>query len=129
MLTGYFAKVKNYPHGKGYEYVSIARYNKFWRGREYKKLAPPPEIIKLEGEEYKKQYYEKVLCRLDPKQVYEELGENAVLLCYESWESIKNGRATCHRRVVAKWLEDNLGIKVYELGEMCEQTNFLQQKS
>lgn len=29
--------------------------------------------------------------------------------------AIKSGNATCHRRIVAKWLEDNLKVKVEEL--------------
>ena len=90
MFTGYFGKVKSYPKGNGYKYVSIARYNKFWTGETYPKLFPPAEIIKMENEKlYTKLYYERVLCKLDPKHVYEELGENAVLLCYERWDSIK----------------------------------------
>ena len=116
MKTGYFGKIKSYPKDKGYKFVSIARFNKFWQGEEYKKLAPPAEIIKIEGEElYTKLYYEKVLNKLSPRQVYEELGDNAVLLCYESWKAIESGNATCHRRIVAKWFEDNLGIKIDEL--------------
>ena len=116
MYTGYFGKVKSYPKDKGYKYISIARFNKFWTGETYPKLFPPTEIIKIENEElYTKLYYEKVLSKLAPKQVYAELGEKAVLLCYESWDSIKNDKAFCHRRIVAKWLTENLGIKVTEL--------------
>ena len=116
MKTGYFAKVKKYPKDKGYDFISIARFNKFWKGAEYKKLAPPAEFIKIEDKElYTKLYYEKVLNKLNPQEVFKELGDNAVLLCYESWESIKSGAATCHRRIVAKWLEDNLGVKAEEL--------------
>lgn len=117
MYTGYFGKVKSYPKDKGYNFISIARFNKFWKGQEFKKLAPPAEIIKIEDEElYTKLYYEKVLNKLNPQEVFNELGDNAVLLCYESWESIKSGTANCHRRIVAQWLEDNLGVKVEELG-------------
>ena len=116
MKTGYFGKVKSYPKDKGYKFVSIARFNKFWNGDEFKLLAPPAEIIKIEDEKlYTILYYEKVLNKLNPQEVYNKLGDNAVLLCYESWESIKNGKTTCHRRIVAKWLEDNLNIKVDEL--------------
>ena len=116
MHTGYFGKVKCYPKDKGYRYVSIARFNKFWTGETYSKLFPPAEIIKIENEKlYTKLYFEKVLNKLDTKQVYAELGENAVLLCYESWADIKARKTFCHRRIVAKWLTENLGIKVAEL--------------
>lgn len=108
--------MKNYSKIK-YKFVSIARFNKIWNGEIYPKLFPPTEVIKIEDEKlYTKLYYEQVLNKLNPKEVYEELGENAVLLCYESWDSIKSGKATCHRRIVAKWLEDSLGITVEELG-------------
>lgn len=104
------------PKDKGYRYVSIARFNKFWTGETYSKLFPPAEIIKIENEKlYTKLYFEKVLNKLDTKQVYAELGESAVLLCYESWADIKARKTFCHRRIVAKWLTENLGIKVAEL--------------
>lgn len=116
MKTGYFGKAKSYPQDKGYRFVSIARYNSFWKGEEFKILAPPAEIIKIKDEKiYTKLYYEKVLNKLNPQEIYNQLGDNAVLLCYESWEAIRSGNSICHRRIVAKWLETNLGIKVDEL--------------
>ena len=117
MFTGYFGKVKSYPKDKGYKFVSIARFNRFWNGEEFKLLAPPADIIKIEDEElYTKLYYEKVLNKLNPQEVYKELGDNVVLLCYEKWADIENGKTFCHRRIVAKWLEDSLRVKVEELG-------------
>lgn len=117
MFTGYFGKVKSYAKDKGYKFVSIARFNRFRNGEEFKLLAPPADIIKIEDEElYTKLYYEKVLNKLNPQEVYKELGDNAVLLCYEKWADIEKSKTFCHRRIVAKWLEDNLGIKVEELG-------------
>ncbi|MBO5103241.1 MAG: hypothetical protein J6C13_04045 [Clostridia bacterium] len=116
MKTGYFGKVRSYPKDKGYRFVSIARFNKFWTGDEFEFLAPPAEIIKIEdGDLYTKLYYEKVLNKLNTQEVYNMLGDNAVLLCYEKWSDIKEGKTFCHRRIVAKWFEDNLGIKVEEL--------------
>ena len=60
--------------------------------------------------------------------MYNELGENAVLLCYEKWDDIKNNKTFCHRRIVAKWLEDNLGVKIQEIqnesNANCEQLHF-----
>ena len=124
MFTGYFGNLKNYPQNKGYKFISIARFNKFWCGEEYIKLAPPAEIIKIEDENlYTKIYYEKVLNKLNPKEVYAELGDNAVLLCYEKWDDIKDGKTFCHRRIVAKWLEENLGIKVEELHNEKSRNN------
>ena len=124
MYTGYFGNIKNYDNNQNYNFVSIARFNRFWKGKEYKKLAPPAEIIKIEDENlYTKIYYEKVLNKLNPKEVYAELGDNAVLLCYEKWDDIKDGKTFCHRRIVAKWLEENLGIKVEELHNEKSRNN------
>jgi hypothetical protein len=55
-------------------------------------------------------HFAEILANLDPVEVYQTLGENAVLLCWE-----KPGDA-CHRRLVAEWLERHLGIEVPEFG-------------
>ena len=116
MKTGYFAKYGSYPKGTGYDYISIARYNKFWKGGEYKKLAPPPELLSISDKEaYEQAYREHVLAKLDPKTVYDELGENAVLLCYEKFEDCLSGKTFCHRHIVAAWLKETLHIEVKEL--------------
>ena len=116
MYTGYFGKMKSYPKDKEYRYISIARFNKFWSGEEYKKLAPPASIIKIEDKElYTMLYYEQVLNNLNPQEVYNELGDNAVLLCYEKYADIEQGKTFCHRHIVAKWLEEKLGVEVKEL--------------
>jgi len=117
MFTGCFGKMKSYPKNKGLRYISIARFNRFWKGEKYIKLAPPAEIINIGDEKlYTKLYYEKVLNNLNPQKVYEELGENAVLLCFEKWDDVETGETFCHRRIVAKWLESNIkDLKVEEL--------------
>ena len=53
-------------------------------------------------------YSKEELDKLDPKQVYEELGENAVLLCWEKSSDF------CHRHLVSEWLSEKLGIEVKE---------------
>lgn len=59
--------------------------------------------------EYTREYHRQILDGLDPKTMFKKLGENSILLCYE-----KSGDF-CHRRIVAKWFEDNLNVKVPEL--------------
>jgi len=132
MNTSYYAKYK------GENAVSIAGKCPDWfKGREYKKLAPKywffkeykdtiasvnkpsgqsinqeiriKNIIQKAEELYIKNYQKEVLDKLNPQQVYEELGEDAVLLCWE-----KTGQF-CHRHLVAKWLEKELGVKITEL--------------
>jgi hypothetical protein len=111
MKTSYYSKYK------GDNGVSIALSKPKWYScREYKKVAPNWNILsryKQDGdeEEYIKEYYKQILDKLDPLTIYNELGENAVLLCWESSEKF------CHRHIVAEWLMDNLGVKIEELKE------------
>jgi hypothetical protein len=53
---------------------------------------------------------------LDPRKVYDELGDNAVLLCF------CDPNEYCHRRLVAEWLEFHLGVLVPELGLARDET-------
>ncbi len=93
--------------------VSIARGNpRAYRGKRYIRLAPTWAMLKLDETTYRIQFAE-ILAQLDPQQVFNDLvelaGPDAILLCWE-----KAGRF-CHRRLVAGWLESNLGIQVPEL--------------
>lgn len=83
----------------------------WFKGRRYQALNPPKDMLhhNLSDEEWAKQYHERVLSRLNPLKVYKELGPDAILLCWEQ------PGAFCHRRLVAEWLEEHLGIKVPEL--------------
>ena len=110
MNTSYYAKSHNHPNA-----VSIAGKAPHWyKGREYKKLAPKWWFFsryKEDGNEeaYIDAYLEEVLDKLDPQEVYKDLGENAVMLCWESSDKF------CHRHIVAGWLEHHLGIEIEEL--------------
>lgn len=105
----------NYFKYKGELAVSIAgKAPQDYIGREYKKLAPTYDIYSQykntgDYQRYTKRFFEEVLSKLNPQEVYEELGEDAVLLCYEFPGNF------CHRRLVAKWFKDELGIIVKEL--------------
>jgi len=111
MKTSYFAKNGNHKNA-----VSIAgSCPKNFVGREYKKLAPHYWFFQKYKEDGDKDYYIKkyndlVLEPLNPEEVYNELGEDAVLLCWE-----KNGKF-CHRHLVAKWFKEKLkNIEISEL--------------
>jgi len=111
MFTSYFAK-----NCKNENAVSIALFPpKWYHGKEYKKLAPTKNLLfdykcgKIDDEMYTKIYCEEVLSQLNPQLVFEELGNDAILLCWE-----KSGEF-CHRNIVAKWLMENLKIEVKEL--------------
>jgi len=107
LKTSYFAK---YHEADG---VSIALKSvSGFRGRVYPDLYPTWDLLneyKKTGDEkkYIKQYHEDVLSKLDPQKVYNDL-KDCVLLCWE-----KSGKF-CHRRIVAKWIEKNIGVEVPE---------------
>ena len=98
--------------------VAISRTRpKGWTGRAYEPLAPPWRLVQaaksgeIDEEEYTRSFREEVLSKLDPAAVYADLGEDAVLLCWE------RAGAFCHRRLVAEWLEEELGVLVPEVAE------------
>ena len=97
---------------------------RWYKGRRYMPLAPPRWLLKAKDPELFNREYRKQLDGLDPKEVAKELGPDAILLCWESFN------VRCHRRLVAEWLEEKLGIVVPELGhERTESLPFSEQPS
>ena len=111
IYTSYFGKcdINNINN------ISIAgKCPKWFIGREYKKLAPKYWFFKKYKEDgdkdyYIEQYQKYVLDKLDPQEVFNELGEDSVILCWE-----KSGDL-CHRYLVAEWFKKHLGIEVLEI--------------
>jgi hypothetical protein len=120
ITTSSFAKSANHPDA-----VAISQgVPRFYRGKRYMPLAPPRWLLKTKDPEVFDREYRKLLDSLDAKQLAEELGPNAVLLCWESFN------VRCHRRLVAEWLEEKLGIVVPELEhERAESLPFNKQPS
>lgn len=52
---------------------------------------------------------QEILEGLDPQKVFDDLAEDAILLCWEAPGKF------CHRRLVAAWLEEKLGVQMPEL--------------
>jgi len=115
MKTSNFKNASQAPNA-----VSIAgRAPSSYKGLEYKILAPkywffkkykdPNDTNFMNKGFYIRNYYAEVLDKLDPKEVYEELGEDAILLCWEEPGEF------CHRHLVAEWLMKHLGIEIKEL--------------
>jgi hypothetical protein len=109
MTTSYFGNpgTKNNPDA-----VSIARYTPWWKGLRYLALAPSADLLKrykagLPWSDYC-QEFNAYLATLDARKVWNELHDK-ILCCYE-----KPGQ-NCHRHLVARWLEDAIGIEVKEL--------------
>jgi hypothetical protein len=91
-----------------------ARVPKDYNGRRCKKLAPPYWMVKksksgqMTDKEFEREFKRCVLEKLDAREILEEIGDDAILLCWE-----KPGEF-CHRTLVAEWLSEELGIKVKE---------------
>jgi len=111
MMTSNFARhnIEKFPNA-----VSIARSSRLFKVRRYPQLVPSRDLFtkylagNLNEMEYAIEYRRDVLDKLDPAKVFQELGSDAVLLCWEAPGKF------CHRQLVAAWLEDALGIEVPE---------------
>ena len=120
ITTSNFAKSGKYPDA-----VAISQgVPRFYQGKRYLPLAPPRWLLKTKDPELFDLEYRKQLESLVAKQVAEDLGPNAIILCWESFN------VRCHRRLVAEWLEEQLGIVVPELEhDRGESLPFNQQPS
>ena len=68
--------------------------------------------------EYRNIYFNEILAQLDPQKVVADLealagGHEPVLLCFERPPFTPTN--WCHRRMVAEWLADKIGLDVPEL--------------
>jgi hypothetical protein len=66
---------------------------------------------------FRERYFREILKPLNPQKVYDHLhelakGHEPVLLCWEKDPSQPD--EWCHRRMVAEWFEEHLGVKVPE---------------
>lgn len=113
MKTSYFGNLRNLEVP-----VSISQFPpKWYTGPQIKMLAPPRDLLletkkgMVTNEEYTRIFNEH-LTQFDPREMYDaivaEYGDNVTLLCFE-----KPGDF-CHRRLVATWFEENLGVEVPE---------------
>lgn len=111
MYTTYFAKAKQLD--PSLNLVSIARITPpGFPGRKFTKLAPSEELLwrtKETGDHvaYTEEYMN-MLFSLDVHEVAKELGEDAILVCYEGKDKF------CHRHLVGVWLT-NAGYEVKEI--------------
>ena len=115
IYTGNFANVKKYKE-KAIHPISIAISARYFSGDKYIPLNPHKSFM-MESEETYTPKYKEILSKLDVEQVVNDLkkisnNKNIVLLCHE-----KEGDF-CHRHLVAKWLEESIGINIVELGKM-----------
>ena len=117
IYTGYWAKIHDYELN-GLTPVGISGWSPDgYTGKTYKKLAPKYlwwkewHDKKLSEQWYTEKYYETVLNVLKPLDVAKQLqqmGDNIVLLCFETPEKF------CHRHLVAQWLKEKANLDVRE---------------
>lgn len=109
IYTSNFARCGNHANA-----VSIALKPPEWyKGREYKRLAPPFWLLQeyhngLPKEDYELYYYSEVLSHLNPCEVVHAIGDGSIILCWESASDF------CHRHLVSGWINKELGIEVEE---------------
>jgi len=108
--------------------VAICLYPPYdWNGATFPALAPPRNLFfaiknkQITWEQYKESYRKEVLDKLDAQSIYNTLKDN-VLLCWEKDNTF------CHRKIVADWIEEKLGIKVEEWNISDETENFSKNK-
>lgn len=118
IYTSYFGNINKLKKLGYTNFISIAGKTPDWfTGKKYKFFAPKYYWWKewhdnnLSEEWYKQKYYETVLNNIsvkDIEEILELLGENPILLCYETPEKF------CHRHLIADFFNKN-GFKCIEL--------------
>ena len=124
IYTSYFANLKNLEKDDIVP-IGICCYPPKWfKGPNLRAIAPSPDILekcKSSHAEYEKRYRTEVLSLFKDANILLErisfmsCGKDAALCCYEKPSDF------CHRHIVAKWLEEQTGIKVEEF-EKTEET-------
>lgn len=99
---------------KGDNGVAICLYPPLdYNGAQFPRLAPDRKTFfakkagDIDEKEYEKQYRELVLSKLNPKDIY-QMFQKSVLLCWEDAGDF------CHRRIVADWIKEELGLEISE---------------
>jgi hypothetical protein len=107
-------KTSNFKVYKGNNGVAICLYPPIdWTGAQFPTLAPNRQTFfarkanEFDNDEYERRYREEVLSKLDANKIYETL-KGQVLLCWEPPGEF------CHRRIVADWIQEKIGIEVPE---------------
>jgi hypothetical protein len=98
-----------------YKELLLNNFNDKIRFRRCIELAPQKEWFfqwkngEFNNNKYIELYYETVLNKLNAQELYEEFGEDAVLLCYEKSNEF------CHRHLIADWFNKELKLNVNEI--------------
>lgn len=107
-------KTSSYKRYTGSEGVSISIYppNGF-SGIQFLSLAPDKDTFyakknnEIDEEEFERRYRKNTLSKLNAEDIYKRF-RNSVLLCWEPPGTF------CHRRIIASWIQEEIGIEVPE---------------
>jgi hypothetical protein len=81
------------------------------------RLTPERRWLDLANDQFDA-LYAALLAQMDPRAVFDALGDRAVMLCWERPGGL------CHRRYVAEWFEFHLAVVVPEWGIDRATTGF-----
>lgn len=124
IYTSYFGNMRKL-YVNNVVMICIARgVPKFFNGKVIHSVAPYSWMLSdnVSREEYIDAYLNKVLPNVDLTRLMSQIeaeshGKDVALCCYEKPEDF------CHRHLLAKWLEEKLGIEVKEFGVRGEPWN------
>jgi uncharacterized protein YeaO (DUF488 family) len=133
IYTSYFAFIPKLPND--ILKISVSLYTPQWAEVDgyLPGLNPTEQLLReaksgaISPEEAMEKYRNEILSKLSPIKVYEELiemlnksgKERIALLCYEKPGEI------CHRRFIARWLEEGNGISVPEYAKENDQMSLI----
>lgn len=112
IYTSYFGKLKSFPDNI-VPMAICAKAPNWYKGLQYKKLAPKYDFFMKWKENHDNDYYERcfaeqVTGKLSADTVVNELkemvGDNSKEICLVCYEKPTD---FCHRHLVAKWLRDD----------------------
>ena len=117
IYTSYFANGKKL-HNAGVLMIGIALYAPRWfTGPSLKMVSPSYDILhnSKDHDDYERRFFSEILEKRDPKVFLSNIeilakGKDVALCCYE-----KPGDF-CHRHLVAKWMNEKLGLQIEEFG-------------
>lgn len=117
IYTSYFANSKKL-HNENIVVIGIALYPPKWYvGPSLKMVSPSYDILhnSKDHDDYERRFFSEILEKRDPKVFLSNIerlakGKYVALCCYE-----KPGDF-CHRHLVAKWMNEKLGLQIEEFG-------------
>lgn len=117
IYTSYFAKIARDGRVED-KCFSVSRSSPpGFNGIRYKVLAPSEGLLCLWKNisdygwvRFAENYRKETLSKLDPQKVFETIGEDSILVCWEGPGKF------CHRHIIGEWLMENIkGLEVIEL--------------